>query len=109
MVSKDKYDLFEYKEKPKETSTTKFIADPPAPPEPPKPDYSYLKGTTPTGTYRGGGGKIWGGEISSTVGKELRGGKDPMSRPITDEEGRYLFGESWGGTLEDYYASKKKN
>lgn len=76
----------------------------------PEVDYSYLDGLTPTHGYKGKDGVQYGTTISSTVGSTLRGGKDPMTRPMTQLEADYLnkkMGSNlYGGTMDDYY---KKN
>jgi hypothetical protein len=106
LVDPSNYNLFP-KSKPEEK--IEFIPDPVVEKEP-EVDYSYLDGLTPTHGYKGKDGMQYGTTISSTVGSTLRGGKDPMTRPMTQLEADYLnkkMGSNlYGGTMDDYY---KKN
>tara|TARA_R110000803_G_scaffold112447_2_gene180796 strand:- start:154 stop:834 length:681 start_codon:yes stop_codon:yes gene_type:complete len=76
----------------------------------PEVDYSYLDGLARTHGYKAGDGLKYGTQISSTVGSNLRGGKDPMSREMTQEEANYLNvkagKEIFGGPMSTFEQNK---
>jgi hypothetical protein len=73
-------------------------------------DYSYLDGLARTHGYKAGDGLQYGTQISSTVGSTLRGGKDPMSREMTQEEANYLNTKAgkkiFGGPMSAFEQNK---
>ena len=73
-------------------------------------DYSYLDGLAQTHGYKAGDGKMYGTQISSTVGSNLRGGKDPMSREMTQLEANYLNEKAgkiiYGGPMSTFEKNK---
>jgi hypothetical protein len=92
------------------TNVSNRVVENTKPPEP-EVDYSYLDGLAQTHGYKAGDGLQYGTQISSTVGSDSRGGKDPMSREMTQLEADYLNKKAgkiiYGGPMSAF--EKMKN
>ena len=94
------------------TNVSNRVVENTKPVSPPEPviDYSYLDGLAQTHGYKAGDGKMYGTQISSTVGSNLRGGKDPMSREMTQLEADYLNKKAgkiiYGGPMSTFEENK---